>query len=268
MSLRRASMSSSGPMQIDSIASCGPTTCSIAVTNSAASRPWVTSTNPIIDSTRLSLVGRAAVCVRSIASLGGEARSRCRTFGENPDARNRSAISTGDGDRTVPPASASECDGHIIFAGGPVARNPVVEKRKRCARSSRPTPGRRRDSRALRHLRRSVARSSSTQCGLGRKRTSNTRSAVREMPRAKPNEAMVRTGWSPRRRKRRRSSSRDVGGAEVGGVEHAVGGVAERARSARARARCRPRPGGRARAGAGAGSRRSGGCSSLPAQSR
>src|SRR5690348_10722016 len=52
MSWRRASMSSSGPMQIASIASCGPTTCSIAVTNSAASRPWVTSTNPIIDSTR------------------------------------------------------------------------------------------------------------------------------------------------------------------------------------------------------------------------
>src|SRR4051812_12310418 len=54
MSLRRPSMSSSGPMQIASIASCGPTTCSMAVTNSAASRPWVTSTSPIIRSTRLS----------------------------------------------------------------------------------------------------------------------------------------------------------------------------------------------------------------------
>src|SRR3982751_4194837 len=53
ISLRRRSMSSSGPMQIDSTASCGPTTCSIAVTNSAARRPWVTSTNPIIRSTRL-----------------------------------------------------------------------------------------------------------------------------------------------------------------------------------------------------------------------
>src|SRR5690348_12954414 len=39
MSLRRRSMSSSGPMQIASTASCGPTTCSNAVTNSAASRP-------------------------------------------------------------------------------------------------------------------------------------------------------------------------------------------------------------------------------------
>src|SRR5437660_8415737 len=48
MSLRRLSISSSGPMQIDSIASCGPTTCSIAVTNSAASRPGVTRTNPML----------------------------------------------------------------------------------------------------------------------------------------------------------------------------------------------------------------------------
>src|SRR4051812_38235202 len=48
MSRRRPSMSSSGPMQIASTRSCGPTTCSIAVTNSAARRPWVTSTSPII----------------------------------------------------------------------------------------------------------------------------------------------------------------------------------------------------------------------------
>src|SRR3569623_3138780 len=40
MSFRRLSMSSSGPMQIASIASCGPTTCSRAVTTSAARRPW------------------------------------------------------------------------------------------------------------------------------------------------------------------------------------------------------------------------------------
>src|SRR5690606_10614445 len=48
MSCRRASMSSSGPMQMAFTASCGPTTCSIADTNSAASRPWVTSTSPFI----------------------------------------------------------------------------------------------------------------------------------------------------------------------------------------------------------------------------
>src|SRR5947209_15200863 len=68
MSLRRASMSSSGPMQIDSIASCGPTTCSIAVTNSAASRPWVTSTNPIIDSARPRSPERAPAGVASCPS--------------------------------------------------------------------------------------------------------------------------------------------------------------------------------------------------------
>src|SRR5919112_3839541 len=39
ISLRRASISSSGPMQIAAMASCGPTTCSIATMNSAARRP-------------------------------------------------------------------------------------------------------------------------------------------------------------------------------------------------------------------------------------
>ena len=49
ISARRASISSSGPIQMLSTASCGPTTCSIAVTNSTARRPCVTNTNPIID---------------------------------------------------------------------------------------------------------------------------------------------------------------------------------------------------------------------------
>src|SRR5580693_5338778 len=50
MSWRRFSMSSSGPMHTAWICACGPTTCSSAATNSAASRPWVTKTMPIIDS--------------------------------------------------------------------------------------------------------------------------------------------------------------------------------------------------------------------------
>src|SRR5271165_895150 len=49
MSWRRFSMSSSGPMHTEVICACGPTTCSSAATNSAASRPWVTKTMPIID---------------------------------------------------------------------------------------------------------------------------------------------------------------------------------------------------------------------------
>src|SRR5436190_13850316 len=49
MSLRRASTSSSGPMVIASIWACGPTTCSNAARNSIASRPWVTSTRPIME---------------------------------------------------------------------------------------------------------------------------------------------------------------------------------------------------------------------------
>src|SRR5579883_1003397 len=48
MSCRRFSMSSSGPMHTAAILRCGPTTCSSAATNSAASRPWVTRTIPIM----------------------------------------------------------------------------------------------------------------------------------------------------------------------------------------------------------------------------
>src|SRR5579862_924990 len=47
ISCRRASMSSSGPMQTAAICACAPTTCSKAATNSAASRPCVTRTIPI-----------------------------------------------------------------------------------------------------------------------------------------------------------------------------------------------------------------------------
>src|SRR5262245_45061707 len=48
MSLRRCSTSSSGPMVTASICFCGPTTCSKAERNSAARRPCVTSTRPIM----------------------------------------------------------------------------------------------------------------------------------------------------------------------------------------------------------------------------
>src|SRR5690606_12781872 len=49
MSLRRCSMSSSGPIHMDFTASWGPTTCSVAAMNSPARRPWVTRTIPIIE---------------------------------------------------------------------------------------------------------------------------------------------------------------------------------------------------------------------------
>src|SRR3984957_19214508 len=48
MSCRRRSMSSSGPMQTAAMLRCGPTTCSSAEMNSAAKRPWVTRTIPIM----------------------------------------------------------------------------------------------------------------------------------------------------------------------------------------------------------------------------
>ena len=50
ISRRRASMSSLGPMQMVATSGCSPTTCSIAWTNSSASRPWVTRIIPIMRS--------------------------------------------------------------------------------------------------------------------------------------------------------------------------------------------------------------------------
>src|SRR5690606_32886039 len=48
ISCRRASTSSSGPIDIVSICCCGPTTCSSAARNSRANSPWVTIKSPII----------------------------------------------------------------------------------------------------------------------------------------------------------------------------------------------------------------------------
>src|SRR6476661_4150913 len=48
ISLRHRSESSSAPIVMASICFCGPMTCSSAALNSSASRPWVTSTRPII----------------------------------------------------------------------------------------------------------------------------------------------------------------------------------------------------------------------------
>ena len=197
MSLRRASMSSSGPMQIafdrflradDMFHRGDELGRQTAVGHQHQSDHSLTSIchwRP----------GRP-VC-SSIVSLGGEARSRCRTFGENPAAAQPFRHLDRRGDRAVSPAGAAERDGEIGFAGGPVARE-CRSMRSASIRSIAPAPGR-----VLREIvadrvveRRSAARSSSTQCGLARKRMSNTRSAVRDTPRAKPNEAMVSTGWS------------------------------------------------------------------------
>ena len=48
------------------------------------------------------------------------------------------------------------------------------------------------------------------------------------MPRAKPNEAMVSTGWSAIAAVAPAQLVAELGGRQVGGVEHAVGGVAQR----------------------------------------
>ena len=139
---------------------------------------------------------RCARGCRSILSRGGEARSRWRRLGENPAARNRAAISIGDRDRAVAPSRTAERNGHVTFARGPVAGNPAM--RSAFDAVHRLAPGRLspQDSRATGASSPVRGRSSSIQCGLGRKRMSNTRSAVRGMPRAKANDMTVSTGWS------------------------------------------------------------------------
>ena len=84
---------------------------------------------------------------------------------------------------------------------------------------------------------------------------SNTRSAVREMPRAE-DETMVITGWSTSRR----SGGATRRGARPGsGRWCRVSAIGAAARSPPVPWRSRPRPAGRVRADGGGGSRRSGG---------
>ncbi len=62
-----------------------------------------------------------------------------------------------------------------------------------------------------------------------RNRRSNTRSAVRDMPRAKAKEAIVSTGWSESLAVAASELVAELGGREVGGVEHCVGRCTKRA---------------------------------------
>src|SRR5258708_8067612 len=114
MSLRRRSMSSSGPMQMASTAACGPTTCSMAKTNSSASRPCVTITSPIIRKlptvsppARL-IPSREAVlntpllrCVKELERATEFRRGRSLPRVEH-DVRRRTAQNLGEGARRDP----------------------------------------------------------------------------------------------------------------------------------------------------------------------
>src|SRR5690606_31579422 len=76
MSLRRASMSSSGSMEIALTPSWGPTTWVRAAQNSSASLPWATRTIPIIGRTLLSVPSGPAAQGRSL----GPQRPRFKSF--------------------------------------------------------------------------------------------------------------------------------------------------------------------------------------------
>src|SRR5436190_6395567 len=96
----------------------------MAVMNSAAKRPWVTSTNPIIHSPA-SLLARApgfrGLSLDHIAWRRGEvtvADIRGKTRATQPFRHfNRR------GHRPVAPSRAAECHRQIAFAGGPIAGN-------------------------------------------------------------------------------------------------------------------------------------------------
>src|SRR6185437_12160721 len=123
MSCRRRSISSSGPMHTAAILRCGPTTCSSAATNSAASLPWVTSTIPIMRHPS-----------QRLARQRGEIRDR-RHRGRDRDARPRRAARPaepggeplGHIDRAMAAAGAADGDGEIAFALALVARQQLAE---------------------------------------------------------------------------------------------------------------------------------------------
>src|SRR5215471_18310709 len=95
ISCRRSSMSSSGPMQTATICVCAPTTCSSAATNSAASRPWVTKTMPIIGFLCRTTYWLQLVRICALAGSGAgkpdRARSRYNNSTRHPMARNSAA---------------------------------------------------------------------------------------------------------------------------------------------------------------------------------
>src|SRR6202011_1526317 len=130
ISWRRCSMSSSGPMQTEAIWACVPTTCSSAAANSAASRPWVTRTIPIIG---LPLVepGRR----RSARDAGQDRRKNTGRrqiamghLGMPPRFAQPRGQALGDVYRAMAPAGAADADCQIGLAFGLVARQQRIQQ--------------------------------------------------------------------------------------------------------------------------------------------
>ena len=142
ISRRRASMSSLGPMQTVATASCRPTTCCIALTNSSASLPWVTRIMPIMQvggsevrpchgrtnrpgkwRSPMQRIAAHGQCLPSIG-VGERAMSGCggSGSGHSPALRSASASCSARNDRAVPPAGAAEGDVDIGLALRLVAR--------------------------------------------------------------------------------------------------------------------------------------------------
>src|ERR1700733_9240662 len=114
-------MSSSGPMQTAAIAVCAPTTCSSAAMNSAARRPCVTRTMPIIYCPSCEAAAEIPVVDGYVARL--------------PFEPSRQPVC--DMDRPVPSAGAADADGQIALSFAFVARQQrrqpsaqAVEKRR------------------------------------------------------------------------------------------------------------------------------------------
>ena len=159
------------------------------------------------------------------------------------------------------PARAADRDRQVALALGHVARQGRVEERLealeirwRTARCPARSP-------APRDRCPDAGRSSGTQCGFGRNRTSNSRSASRGAPYLKPNETTET--WRPvlgrRVRERVAHPVAELVGRQPGRVDHEVGVAAKLRQDLRAPCGCPRRPGPRARAGDGAGSPRTGG---------
>ena len=221
MSLRRVSMSSSGPIVIVSSCSCGPTTCSSAALNSVASCPWVTSTIPIIMLQVQSLRERSRYFVHCEAkrkSIATKCSSQCHdrvantTQAAQGDVRQRSPRGLQAERGTMTPQRR-----RWLSAFGHSAAGSRTDRR-RGGRRRRPSKDaarcRRRGPRSA--ASRSHRRATSGRCGAStRVRSSLTRRAKRRAARRRRRSARGRgstcriptrrgSGSPPRRRARSR----------------------------------------------------------------
>src|SRR5690606_3526238 len=142
ISLRRASLWSSGPMHTVATSGCWPTTCSLAWTNSSANRPWVTRIMPIISggsSRRRARTGHVATLpvgrcngsrlVRPFYDFGSaRPQVAMENSGRKPALTQGFGNPLSDEHRAVSPAGAAESDVDVGLSLRRIARQQLKQQ--------------------------------------------------------------------------------------------------------------------------------------------